>query len=68
MAKPPEDPRIADLARYRKAREQQKRQPPPKPKRPPSSERFLGSNPRAGLVMAIVILLAAVFFVLPALL
>ena len=68
MANPPEDPRVADLARYRKAREQQKRQPPPKPVRQPSSERFLGSNPRAGMVLAIVILLAAVLFVLPALL
>ena len=68
MARRPEDPRVTDLARYRKAREQQKRQPPPKPVRPPSSERFLGSNPKAGIVLAIVILLFAVLFVLPALL
>ena len=46
MAKPPEDPRVADLARYRKQREAEARKKPPKPPRPPGSG-LLGSNPRA---------------------
>jgi hypothetical protein len=57
MARPPEDPRVTDLRRYKKAREQAKRQPPPKPPRPPSGG-FLGSNPRAPLILGIVALVA----------
>ncbi|MCR5874465.1 hypothetical protein LRS10_09955 [Phenylobacterium sp. J426] len=60
---PDDDPRITDLRRYRKAREQAKRQPPPKPKRP--SEGFLGSNPRAGLILAIVAVVLAALYVVP---
>ena len=55
--RPPDDPRITDLARYKKAREQAKRRPPPRP-RPPGGGGFLGANPRAGLILAIVIALA----------
>jgi hypothetical protein len=62
MAKrPPEDPRITDLRRYKKAREQAKRRPPPRP----PAQGFLGSNPRAGLILAIVAVLVVVLFVLP---
>lgn len=61
--RPEEDPRITDLRRYKKAREQAKRRPPPKPKRP--SEGFLGSNPRAGLILAIVAVVLAALYVLP---
>ncbi len=43
MAKPPEDPRVTDLRRYKQEREKAARKPPPKPKRP--GESFLGSNP-----------------------
>ena len=57
--KPPEDPRVTDLQRYRKVREQAARRPPPKPARPRPA--FLGSNPRAGLILAI---LAVVLLVL----
>jgi hypothetical protein len=55
MAKPPQDdPRVTDLRRYKKAREQARRRPPPKP----PGAGCLGSNPRAGLILAI---LAALF-------
>ena len=63
MAKrPPEDPRITDLRRYKKAREQAKRRPPPRP----PAQGVLGSNPRAGLILAIVAVVVVVLFVLPA--
>ena len=55
MAKPPEDPdrRITDLRRYRKEREQAaKRKPKPNPKAQ-MRETFLGANPRAGLILAL---------------
>jgi len=64
MAKPPEDPRIADLARYRKQREAEARKKPPKPPRPPGSG-LLGSNPRAGLILALLAAGLILFFVLP---
>jgi hypothetical protein len=70
MAKPPDppgDPRVADLARYRKQREAEKRKKPPKPPRPPGSG-LLGSNPRAGLILAILAALLILFFVVPAIL
>lgn len=51
MKPPPEDPRVTDLRRYKKAREEAKRQPPPRPKARPQG--LLGSNPRAGLILAI---------------
>jgi hypothetical protein len=47
----PEDPRVTDLRRYKKAREQAKRRPPPKP----PAQSFLGSRPRAGLILAAVV-------------
>jgi hypothetical protein len=52
MAKPPpEDPRITDLRRYRKEREQAaKRKPNPKAQ---MRETILGANPRAGLILAL---------------
>jgi hypothetical protein len=56
-----EDPRVADLQRYRKARELQRRQPPPRPQ----SERFLGSRPRAGLILILVLLALAALWLLP---
>ncbi|MET0272512.1 MAG: hypothetical protein ABW360_05940 [Phenylobacterium sp.] len=50
--KPPADPRVTDLRRYKKAREQARRRPPPRP----PSQSFLGSRPRAGLILAAVVL------------
>ena len=66
MPKPPpeEDPRIADLARYRKAREAEKKRPKPNPKAQ-MRETFLGANPRAGLIMALVVVALVAYFVLP---
>jgi hypothetical protein len=65
MAKRPseEDPRITDLARYRKARQQQRRSQPPR--RRPGGEGFLGSNPRALPILIAVILLLVALYVLP---
>ena len=52
MPRRPEDPRVTDLRRYRKAREAQRRQGPVRPQ----NERFLGGRPRAGLILAVVVL------------
>jgi hypothetical protein len=62
--RPQEDPRVTDLRRYKKAREQAKRRPPPKP---PGSG-LLGSNPRAGLILAVLVFLLLAFTFGPALL
>jgi hypothetical protein len=65
MAKPPpeNDPRVTDLSRYRKAKEAERKRPPPKPRRP--SEGFLGSNPKAGLILAIVAIVLLALYVVP---
>lgn len=65
MGKPPpkDDPRVTDLNRYRKAREAERQRPPPKPKRP--SEGFLGSNPKAGLILAAVVAVLLALYVVP---
>ena len=55
------DRRVTDLNSYKKAREQEKRKPPA---RPPGAS-FLGSNPRAGLILAIAAVLLAVLYVVP---
>ena len=72
MAKPPPTPddpdRITDLRRYRKEREQAaKRKPKPNPKAQ-MRETFLGANPRAGLILAIVAAAILAYLFLPALL
>lgn len=59
--RPQEDPRVTDLRRYKKAREQAKRRPPAKP----PGGGFLGSNPRAGLILAVLAALAAAFILGP---
>ena len=72
MAKPPPktpgdpDPRITDLRRYRKAREQaaKKRKPNPKAQ---FRETLLGANPNAGLILALVALAILAYLFLPAL-
>lgn len=50
---PKDDPRVADLARYRKARARAAKAPPPRPSG--HSQSFLGGRPRAGLILAAVI-------------
>jgi hypothetical protein len=53
MAKGPKhEPEVTDLSRYRKAKAEEAKRKPPKPKAPKQS--FLGSNPRAGLILVIV--------------
>jgi hypothetical protein len=63
MPRHQEDPRVTDLRRYRKARELQKRRAPPRPR----PERLLGPRPRAGLILAMVILALAALSILPVL-
>lgn len=58
---PDDDPRVTDLRQYRKAREQARRRPPPRP----PGESFLGSNPRAGLILALLLLVLMAMFVVP---
>ncbi|CAN7546804.1 hypothetical protein LJR225_003977 [Phenylobacterium sp. LjRoot225] len=61
MSRGPEDPRVTDLRRYRKARELAKRRAPPRPQK----ERLLGGRPRAGLILAAVVLALAALGILP---
>lgn len=73
MAKPPppkdpgnRDPRVTDLRRYKQEREKAAKKPPPKPKAPPQS--FLGSNPRAALILVAVLVVLALLYLGPMLL
>ena len=62
MAKRPEqDPQITDLSRYRRAREAERHKPGLGPPRPG----FLGSNPRAGLILGIVALVLTALYLGP---
>ncbi len=63
MTKEPDDPRVTDLRAYRKAREKASKAPPPKPK--PPSQSFLGSNPRAGLILVAVVIVLALIYLGP---
>ena len=64
MPDPQEDPRITDLARYRRARERARKEAArQKPSPPPAG--FLGNRPRAGLILVIVIALLALLYVAP---
>jgi hypothetical protein len=58
MAKGPKhEPEVTNLARYRKAKAnaaKRKAAKPPKPPKPPRQS-FLGSNPRAGLILVVVV-------------
>lgn len=60
---PDDDPRVTDLTRYRKARQAQARRSAKAPKAPRAP--FLGSNPRAGLILAAVVLVGLALYVLP---
>ena len=61
MKRPIEDPRVTDLRRYRKAREQARRKPQPRP----PGESFLGANPRAGLILVLLIVVLAALYLIP---
>lgn len=54
MARPPPDPRVTDLRRYRRERQRAQRRPAPKPQAP--NESLLGGRPRAGLILALVLI------------
>lgn len=58
--RPPDDPRVTDLRRYRKQRQEARRRPPR-----PRGESFLGSNPRAGLILMLVVLALVAMWALP---
>lgn len=65
MARPPsEDPRVTDLRRYKKAREQAKRRPPPRPE----GQSLLGSNRWAGPIMVVIMVLFGALWLVPLLL
>jgi hypothetical protein len=70
MPKPPEDPRVTDLRSYREAKKQEeaRKAQARKAARRASSESFLGSRPRAGLILVAAILILVALTVLPALL
>jgi hypothetical protein len=54
MARPPPDPRVTDLRRYRRERQRAQRRPSPKPQAP--NEPLLGGRPRAGLILVVVLI------------
>ena len=66
MAKAPEDSRITDLARYKKAREDHRREA--QRRREPNEARgpgLLGSNPRAALILVIIVVGATLLWLWP---
>ena len=68
MAKEPakpngHDPQVTDLRAYRREKAKAAKAPPPKPKRP--SESFLGSNPRAGLILVAAVVIIALLYLGP---
>jgi hypothetical protein len=64
---PKEDPRVTDLRAYRKAREQAQRRRAAQGSRP-QGQPVLGSNPRAGLILAVVVAVLAALYWIPRLL
>lgn len=56
------DRRVTDLSQYKRSREQAARKATP---RPPSGSGFLGSNPRAPLILVIVAAVLAALYVVP---
>ena len=55
------DRRVTDLNQYKKSREEARRKAPPKA----TSGGFLGSNPRAPLILAIVVAVLLALYVVP---
>jgi hypothetical protein len=72
MAKGPKhEPEVTNLARYRKAKAEAARRPPPTPKaaKPAGGKApVLGSNPRAGLILAVVVVVLLALWLGPLLL
>lgn len=81
MKRDDEDPQVVDLRRYRKAAEARRTRARPQAQTRPSSrpqsavrpngrpvgggEPFLGARPRAGLILAAVVLVLAALWLLP---
>ena len=69
MARPnghDDDPRVTDLRRYKQEREKAAKTKPPAAKAPKAAGgSFLGSNPRAGLILVAVIVVLALVYVAP---
>ena len=61
MARRQEDPRVTDLRRYRKARELQRRKAP----RRRTHAGLLGSRPKAGVILLLVIVALIVLGIFP---
>ena len=55
------DRRVTDLGQYKKSRERAQRKAPAKPR----AGGFLGSNPKAPLILAIVAVVLAALYVVP---
>ncbi len=51
-----DDPRVTDLQRYRRAREQAGRRRPPAPRPQAQNQGFLGPRKNAGAILVLVIL------------
>lgn len=66
MSRRQDDPQVTDLRRYRQARDAARRRQARSPgKGGPPNERLLGGRPRAGLILALVILVFAALTILP---
>jgi len=66
MPRRQDDPQVTDLRRYRQARDAaRRRQPRPGAGAPRPDTRLLGGRPRAGLILALVILAFAALTILP---
>jgi hypothetical protein len=66
MPRRQDDPQVTDLRRYRQARDAARRRQARAPGHGgPRGERLLGGRPRAGLILALVILAFAALTILP---
>ena len=61
--KPDQDPEIVNLQRYRQAAREKAAKAAKSAKRPAVSQSFLGSRPRAGLILALVVAVLAAMLV-----
>lgn len=62
MVRPRRDPEVTDLRRYRRERERAQKRRAPKAAR--RGEGFLGSRPKAGLILAAVVVVLVVLSLL----
>jgi hypothetical protein len=57
------EPGVTDLRSYRREKEKAARKPPPRPQ--PPRESFLGSNPRAGIILLVAVAIIALLYLAP---